>query len=138
MEKDQIQRQRYALSLERTIQNHYNHLKGSIEGFQEKCQRVTPERKVPADTINQIRITYKEIRNRLTEIRAIQQLLQTKYRQFYHRDPLRDKEITEFEFISKNFFSKFEYTLKQIEAKTKMERERLAQMQKDEPPRGTF
>ncbi len=138
MEKDQIQKQRYALSLERTIQNHYNHLKGSIEGFQEKCQRVTPDRKVPADIINQIRITYKEIRNQLTEIRAIQQLLQTKYRQFYHRDPLRDKEITEFEFISKNFFSKFEYTLKQIEAKTKMERERLAQMQKNEPPRGTF
>jgi len=99
---------------------------------------VTPERKVPTDIINQIRITYKEIRNRLTEIRAIQQLLQTKYRQFYRRDPLRDKEITEFEFISKNFFSKFEYTLKQIEAKTKMERERLAQMQKNEPPRGAF
>jgi len=138
MEKDQIQRQKYALSLERTIQNHYNHLKGSIAGFQEKCQRVTPERKVPTDIINQIRITYKEIRNRLTEIRAIQQLLQTKYRQFYRRDPLRDKEITEFEFISKNFFSKFEYTLKQIEAKTKMERERLAQMQKNEPPRGAF
>ena len=137
MEKDQIQKQKYALSLERTIKNHYNHLKGSIQGFQEKCQRVTPERKVPPDIINQIRIAYKEIRDRLTEIRAIQQLLQTKYRQFYHRDPLRDKGITEFEFVSKNFYSKFEYTLKQIEAKMKMERERLAQMQKNEPPRGT-
>lgn len=138
MEKEQIQKQKYVLTLERTIQNHYLHLKGLVEGFQEKCQRVAPERKVPPDIINQIRIAYKEIRDRLTEIRAIQQLLQTKYRQFYHRDPVRDKEITEFEFISKNCYSKFEYTLKQIEAKMKMERERLAQMQKDEPPRGTF
>lgn len=138
MEKDQIQRQKYALSLERTIQNHYNHLKGSVGGFQEKCQRVVPERKVPPDIVNQIRGAYKEIRDRLTEVRAIQQLLQTKYRQFYHRDPVRDKEITEFEFISKNCHSKFEYTLKQIEAKMKIERERLAQMQKNEPPRGTF
>ena len=123
MEKDQIQKQKYALSLERTIQNHYTHLKGSVEGFQEKVQRVAPGRKVPADMIAQIRIAYKEIRDRLTEIRAIQQLLQTKYRQFYHRDPVRDKEITEFEFISKNFYSKFESTLKQIEAKMRMERE---------------
>ena len=138
MEKEQIQRQKYALSLQRTIQNHYIYLKGSVEGFHEKCLRVTPERKVPPDIINQIRGAYKEIRDRLIEIRAIQQLLQTKYRQFYHRDPVRDKEITEFEFISKNCYSKFEYTLKEIEAKRKMERERLAQMQKNEPPRGTF
>ncbi len=138
MEKEQIQRQKYALSLQRTIQNHYIYLKGSVEGFHEKCLRVTSERKVPPDIINQIRGAYKEIRDRLIEIRAIQQLLQTKYRQFYHRDPVRDKEITEFEFISKNCYSKFEYTLKEIEAKRKMERERLAQMQKNEPPRGTF
>jgi hypothetical protein len=138
MEKDRIQAQRYAISLARTIQNHYNYLKGTVEGFHEKCQRITPERKVPPDIINQIRQAYKEIRDRLTEIRAIQQLLQTKYRQFYHRDPIRDKEITEFEFLSKNCYSKFEYTLKEIEAKKKLERERLAQMHKNEPPRGTF
>ena len=138
MEKDQIQMQRYALSLQKTIQNHHNYLKGSVAGFQEKCQRVTPERKVPPDIINQIRGAYKEIRDRLTESKAIQQLLQTKYRQFYRRDPIRDKEIIEFEFISKNAYSKFEFTLKQIEAKQKLERERLAQIHKNDPSRGTF
>jgi hypothetical protein len=100
---------------------------------------VSPGKKVPLDIINQIREAYKAIRDRLNEVRAIQQLLQTKYRQYYHRDPLRDKEITEFEFISKNCYSKFEFTLKEIEAKKKMERERLALMShKNEPPRGTF
>lgn len=139
MERDQIQRGRYAISLEKTIQGHYHRLKGEVEDFQEKCLRVTPGRSVPPDIINQIRESYKRIRDRLTEIRSIQQLLQTKYRQFYHRDPIRDKEITEFEFTSKNVYSKFEFTLKEIEAKKKMERERLAQMgHKNEPSGGSY
>ena len=139
MERDQIQKQRYALSLDKTIQSHYHYLKGNLREFQEKCQRVAPEKKIPPDIINQIRGAYKEIRDRLTEIRAIQQLLQTKYRQFYHPDPTRDKEITEFDFLVKNAYSKFEYVLKQVDAKKKLERERLSQMgRKDDPPRGTF
>jgi predicted nuclease with TOPRIM domain len=139
MEKDQIQKQRYALSLDKTIQSHYHYLKDGAKEFQEKCQRVAPEKKIPPDIINQIRGAYKEIRDRLTEIRSIQQLLQTKYRQFYHRDPTRDKEMTEFEFLAKNAYSKFEYILKQIEAKKKLERERLAQMTPNKkPPRETL
>jgi hypothetical protein len=59
---------------------------------------------------------YKEIRNRLTEIKAVEQLLQGKYRQHYRRDSVRDKEIMEFGFIAKNCYSKFEYTMVQIEA----------------------
>jgi len=139
MERDQIQQQKYALSLVRTIQGHYHSLKGGVKDFQEKCLRVAPGRSVPPDIINQIRESYKGIRDRLVEIKSIQQLLQTKYRQFYHRDPVRDKEIIEFEFVSKNTYSKFEFTLKEIEAKKKMERERLAQMgNKNEPSRGSF
>lgn len=139
MERDQIQRQKYALSLVNTIQGHYHSLKGAVKDFQEKCLRVAPGRSVPPDIINQIRESYKGIRDRLVEIKSIQQLLQTKYRQFYHRDPVRDKEIVEFEFVSKNTYSKFEFTLKEIEAKKKMERERLAQMgTKNEPSRGSF
>lgn len=139
MEKGKTQSQRYALSLGKTIQSHYYYLKDGVKEFQDKCQRVTPERKIPPDIINQIRGAHREIWDRLTEIRAIQQLLQTKYRQFYHRDPTRDKEITEFESLAKNAYSKFEYILKQIEAKKKLERERLAQMsRKSEPPRKTL
>jgi hypothetical protein len=77
---------------------------------------VTPERNVPREIIVDIRELYKEIRNRLTEIKAVEQLLQGKYRQYYHRDSLRDKEILEFGFMIKNSYSKFEYTLMQIEA----------------------
>ena len=139
MEREQIQQQKYALSLVKTIQGHYHSLKGTVKDFQEKCLRVAPGRSIPPDIINQIRESYKGIRDRLVEIKSIQQLLQTKYRQFYHRDPVRDKEIIEFEFVSKNTYSKFEFTLKEMEAKKKMERERLAQMgHKNEPSRGSF
>ena len=139
MERDQIQAQKYALSLGKTIQGHYHYLKTAVKDFQEKCLRVSPGRSVPPDIINQIRESYKGIRDRLVEVKSIQQLLQTKYRQHYHRDPIRDKEIIEFEFVSKNTYSKFEFTLKEIEAKKKMERERLAQAgNKNEPSRGSF
>jgi len=80
------------------------------------CRVVSPEKHIPAGIAVDIREMYKEIRDRLTEIKAIEQLLQGKYRQHYHRDSVRDKEIMEFGFIAKNCFSKFEYTMVQIEA----------------------
>ncbi len=121
MPKDQAQR--YAESLERTIQQNYHSLKESIENFRELCFLVTPERGVPQDVIIEIRQLYKEIQNRLTEIRAIQQLLQGKYRQYYHRNPLRDREIIEFGFLAKNLYSKVEYTLMQKQAMAKRKEE---------------
>ena len=108
--------QRYVKSLERTIQNNHHYLKEAMEEFQELCRMVTPERNVPREILVDIRELYKEIRNRLTEIKAIEQLLHGKYRQYYRRDSLRDKEIMEFGFIAKNCYSKFEYTIIQIDA----------------------
>jgi hypothetical protein len=55
----------------------------------------------------------------LTEIKAIEQVLQGKYRMYYRRDSVRDKEILEFGFIAKNCYSKFEYTMMQREAQKK-------------------
>jgi hypothetical protein len=129
MERDRVQR--YARSLERTIENNHHYLKEAIEDFQGLCLLVTPERNVPPEIIIDIREIYKEIRNRLTEIKAIQQVIQGKYRKYYHRDPLRDKEIMEFGFIAKNCYSKFEYTLMQKHAQEKvkaMERERISRI----------
>jgi len=114
MEKNRVQK--YAESLERTIQNNFHYLKKTIGDFQEMCRMVTPERNFPAGILVDIREMYKEIRNRLTEVKAIEQLLQGKYRQYYRRDSMRDKEILEFGFVAKNCYSKFEYTLMQIEA----------------------
>ena len=114
MEQDRVQR--YAKSLERTILNNCHYLKEAMEDFQEMCRMVSPDKNVPAGIVIDIREIYKEIRNRLTEIRAIEQLLQGKYRQYYRRDSLRNKEIMEFGFIAKNCYSKFEYTMMQIEA----------------------
>ncbi len=108
--------QRYVKSLERTIQNDHHYLKEAMDEFQDMCRMVTPERNVPREIMVDIREMYKEIRNRLTEIKAVEQLLHGKYRQYYRRDSLRDKEIMEFGFIAKNCYSKFEYTLIQIQA----------------------
>ncbi|OGP90738.1 MAG: hypothetical protein A2156_11975 [Deltaproteobacteria bacterium RBG_16_48_10] len=118
MEQDRDQR--YVRSLERTIQNSYHYLKESIKDFQELCRVVSPEKRVPAGIAVDIREMYKEIRDRLTEIKAVEQLLQGKYRQHYRRDNVRDKEIMEFGFIAKNCYSKFEYTMVQIEAIKKL------------------
>jgi hypothetical protein len=118
MGRDRVQR--YAESLEKTLKNNYRYLKKTMDDFQEMCRMVTPERNVPREILVDIRELYKEIRNRLTEVKAVEQLLQGKYRQYYHRDSLRDKEIMEFGFISKNCYSKFEYTLMQIEAIRKL------------------
>jgi hypothetical protein len=107
---------RYVRSLERIIQNNYHYLKESIKDFQELCRVVSPERHIPAGITVDIQEMYKEIRNRLTEIKAIEQLLQGKYRQHYRRDSVRDKEIMEIGFIAKNCYSKFEYTMVQIDA----------------------
>jgi hypothetical protein len=118
MERDRVQR--YAESLQRTIQNNYRYLKETVDDFQDMCRMVSPERNVPREIIVDIREVYKEIRNRLTEIKAIEQLLHGKYRQYYKRDSMRDKEIMEFGFIAKNCYSKFEYTLVQMEAMKKL------------------
>ncbi len=114
MEQDRVQR--YVKSLERTILNDHHYLKEAMEEFQDLCRMVTPERNVPTGILIDIREMYKEIRNRLTEVKAIEQLLHGKYRQYYRRDSLRDKEIMEFGFIAKNCYSKFEYTIIQIGA----------------------
>ena len=117
MERDPLQR--YAESLEKTIQSNHHYLKETIKDFQEMCRMVTPERNVIPEIVLDIHEIYKEIRNRLTEIKAIEQVLQGKYRQYYHRDAMRDKEILEFGFIAKNCYSKFEYTMMQKEAQKK-------------------
>ncbi len=131
MEQERVQR--YVKSLERTIQNNHHYLKESVEDFQEMCRMVTPEKHVPAGIAIDIREMYKEIRNRLTEIKAIEQLLQGKYRQYYHRDSLRDKEIMEFGFITKNCYSKFEYTMIQIGAMKRLKENSPKADHPDEP-----
>jgi hypothetical protein len=116
---------RYVATLEKTIQNDCHFLKETVQEFREWCLMVTPERNVPSGIVIDIRETYKEIQNRLSEINAIQQLLQGKYRRYYRRNPLQDKEILEWGFIAKTFYNKFESNLKQMEEKRKQsEKER--------------
>ena len=81
---------------------------------------VTPDRNLPHDVVVEIRKGYKEIQDQLTKIKGIQQLLEGKYRKYYRRSPQRDREIMEFGTLAKNSYLKFEYTLKEAEAKRKL------------------
>jgi hypothetical protein len=120
------QTQKYAESLEKTIRNLHDQLKKTLEDFQEMCRIVDPARHFPQEIVVDIREAYKTIQEKLKEIKSIELLLQGKYRQYYHRNSLRDRELGEIAFVAKNAYSKVEYTLLQIETMRKMkEKERL-------------
>jgi len=121
MRKDRVQR--HVESLERVIQNNYFYLRETIDDFQTLCRLITPEKRVPGEIVIHIRKMYREIQDRLTEIKAIQQILQGRYRQYYRRNLLRDRELAEFGSVAKYCYSKFEYTLRQMEALKKIKGE---------------
>jgi len=112
--------QGYVASLEQIMRNTHFDLRRTMDEFQELCLRITLERIVPMGLITDIRQTYKQIQDQLTKIRGVNQLLETRYRQYYHRDPKRAKETMEFAFLAKSLYFKFEYTLQEIEAKRKL------------------
>ncbi len=110
----------YAAGLEQMLKSSQLALKDSIAHFQEICHLVTPERNLPHDIVVDIRKSYREIQDQLTKIKGIQQLLEGKYRQYYRRNPQRDREITEFGALAKNDYLRVEFTLKEVEAKRKL------------------
>ncbi len=114
------QAERYAAGLEQLLKNCHHALKETVSRFQEMCHMVTPDRILPHDLVVDIRKAYKEIQDQLTKIKGIQQLLEGRYRRYYRRQPLRDREILEFGFLAKNYYHRFEYTLKEIEAKRRL------------------
>lgn len=118
MERERLQG--YVASLEQIMKNTHFDLRETMNQLQELCLRVIPERIVPMGIITDVRQTYKEIQDQLTKIRGVNQLLEAKYRQYYRRDSLRDREIMEFGFLAKNLYSKFEFTLLEIDAKRKL------------------
>jgi len=117
MEKEKVQR--YVASLEQVIRNAHLDLRETMTQFQGFSQRVTMEETVPSGIITDIRRTYKGIQDQLTKIRGVHQLLESRYRQYYRRDSLRDKEISEFAFLARNMYARFESMLQETEGKKK-------------------
>jgi len=117
----------YIKSLERKIHDDYLYLKDAVDEFRDMCRIIAPDKNIPQGIIVDIRELHKEIQTRFKEIRGIQQLMQGKYRQFYRRDPLRDKNLLELGFVTKTTFSRFEENLKLFSEKQKArEREKVA------------
>jgi hypothetical protein len=109
-----------AAGLERIMENTRFDLRETMDQFQGLCLMITAERKVPIDIITETRQIYKKIQDQLTKISVARQLLEGKYRQYYHRDSRREREITEIGFLAKSLYLTFEYTLQEIEAKSKL------------------
>ena len=109
-----------AAGLERIMENTRFDLREAMDQFQGLCLMITAERNVPIDIISETRQTYKQIQDQLTKISVAKQLLEGKYRQYYRRDYQREREIMEIAFLAKSLYSKFEYTLQEIEAKSKL------------------
>ena len=116
---------RYVMSLENNIDMNCRFLSDIHDEFRDRCKMVSPDRSFPPDVVVQVKRQYKEIRDRLAEIRAIQQLLKGKYRRAAKKSPLRDKKIDELGFAFKNYYSSFEFNLRTIE--------RLKRKLKEEP-----
>jgi hypothetical protein len=115
METDRIQR--YVASLEQVIRNTHSDLKETMAQFQEYSQWFAVERTVPITIATDMRKAYKDMHDRMSKIRGIDQLLQGRYRQYYRRDPVRDREMSEMAALSKNLYSRFESMLEEIEEK---------------------
>jgi hypothetical protein len=112
--------QGFVASLERIMQNTHSDLREAMDQFRQLCLMISAGRTLPMDIISDIRQTYKQIQDQLTKIMGVKQLLEGKYRQYYHRDSQREREIMEFAFMAKSLYFKFEYTLQEIEAKRKL------------------
>jgi hypothetical protein len=114
--------QRYAESLDRVIQNNYIYLKETIKDFQAKCVRTVSVRTLSKQVASEIEGTHQEIQQRLKEIKAIQQLLKTKYLLYARKDSIRDREVAEFEQTAKQCYSKFESSSRQVMEKGRLKR----------------
>jgi hypothetical protein len=109
-----------AAGLERIMENTHFDLREAMDQFQGLCLIIAPERNVPAEIITDIRQTYKKIQDQLAKISGAKQLLEGKYRQYYRRDYQREREIMGIAFLAKSLYLKFEYTLQEIEAKSRL------------------
>jgi hypothetical protein len=121
---EDLKSRRYVMSLENTIDMNCRFLGDIQDEFRDGCKMVGPGKPFPPDVVGRVRRQYKEIRDRLAEIRAVQQLLKGKYRRAARRNPVRDKKIDELGFAFKNYYSSFEFNLRAIERlKKKSEQE---------------
>ena len=109
-----------AAGLERIMENTRFDLSETMDQFQGLCLMIAAGRNIPIDIITETRQTYKKIQEQLTKISVARQLLEGKYKQYYHRDSRREREITEIAFRAKTLYLTFEYTLQEIEAKSKL------------------
>ena len=114
MERENIQR--YVASLEQVVRRTHLDLRWTVIQFQEYSQRISTDRAVPPGMITDVRNIYMGINEQVTKIKGINQLLENKYRKYYRRDPVRDREILEYGALSKKLYTRFETLLQEIEA----------------------
>jgi hypothetical protein len=130
----EIRIQRYVESLELVIQRNYKYLKSIMADFQEKCRLATSTHAAPPRLFIEIPDIYREIRTRLKETQAVQELLKTKYSLYTKDESERDKEIRELDLDVGIYFSNFLRALKQsLGEKESVGREKLLGSEEEAP-----
>jgi hypothetical protein len=119
MEREKVQR--YVANLEQIVRSTCVDIRETMILFQGYSQWFNAERTIPPGIISHIRKTYRGIHDQLAKVKGINQLLETRYRQYYSRDPLRDKELLEYGFLAKNLNTRFESMLQTMEKKRALE-----------------
>jgi len=123
-----------AAGLEQIMENTRFDLEEAMNQLQGLCLAVTPGRNIPTEIITDTRQTYKQIQAQLAKISGARQLLEGKYRQHYHRDSKREREISEIAFLAKSLYLTFEYTLQEMEAKDKLKKEEYFEAYRQQIP----
>jgi hypothetical protein len=117
MEHDRTQR--YVETLEKAVEKNYGYLHDVQDEFRDKCLLVASGGNVPQGIVAHLKVIYHEMRTRVSEITALQNLLQGKYRKYVRRDLLRDKKISELSAGIRSIFQRFDGALRNFQAKSK-------------------
>ena len=96
--------------LEQIMENTRSDLREAMDRFEDLCLRITEEKNVPIDIVTETRQTYKKIQDQLKRISRTRKILEGEYKDYYHRNYQREKEIMQIAFLAKNLYQTFEET----------------------------
>ncbi len=120
---------RQAQSLERNLKGVAHLIEEKYGEFQQLCRVFNPKRGYSPTAIRDIKETYKMVTAKLTEARALQQLIRGKYRAYVQLDQQLQRGVEELSLMYRKDYRFFEQNLSTTEREQKVRRE------KDLPPR---
>jgi hypothetical protein len=120
---------RQAQSLERNLKGVFHLLEEKYGEFQQLCRVFNPKRGYSPTAIRDIKETYKMVTAKITEARALQQLIRGKYRAYVQLDQQMQRGVEELSLMYRKDYRFFEQNL------STSEREQQVRKEQALPPR---